>query len=129
MNTILINEKEIGQRIRTLRTSRHMTQEVFAGSIHISKSYLALIESGKRGASIDVFAQIAHCYGISVDYLLFGSDENDCDTSYKRWKEITQARTPLEVDISLAFLENFFELNDRYGISDGALHAPDMMKS
>ncbi len=124
MNKTLINEKEIGQRIRALRTSRHMTQEVFACSIFISKSYLALIENGKRGASIDVFAQISKSYGVSIDYLLWGSDETNSDVSYKKWKEITRSRTPLEVDASLAFLENFFEISDRYGMSDGKLHPP-----
>lgn len=114
MEIALINEKEIGQRIRQIRTSRNMTQEAFSCSIHISKSYLALIESGKRTASIDVLAQISKSYGVSVDYLLFDDDSHRDDKFYQKWKEIVCTRSPKEVEASLAFLESFFEINDKY---------------
>lgn len=39
-------------------------------------SYLALIETGKRTASIDVLAQISHAFHVSIDYLLFGEEES-----------------------------------------------------
>ena len=123
MATALISENDIGHRIRKLRTARHMTQESFARSIHISKSYLALIENGKRGSSIDVLAQISRLYSVSVDYLLFGTEITESSNQFKRWTEIVKTRTPMEVDASLALIESFFEINDRYEISDTRLSA------
>ena len=54
-----VNLEAMGKRIRGLRATQKKTQEVFAEMIHISTSYLALIEQGKRTASLDIVAQIA----------------------------------------------------------------------
>ena len=48
MNNIILNPKELGERIRKLRFKRNKTQSYFADMLYISPSYLALIESGKR---------------------------------------------------------------------------------
>ena len=73
MDTYTVDLESMGKRIRELRNTQNKTQEVFADMIHISSSYLALIEQGKRTASLDVVAQIAYTCHVSVDYLLFGS--------------------------------------------------------
>ena len=55
----IVNLEEMGSRIRDIRKRQKKTQEIFADSIHISTSYLALIEQGKRSASLDIIAQLA----------------------------------------------------------------------
>lgn len=75
MDNYLIDLEGLGNRIKELRHSLNYTQEIFSSKIHISTSYLALIETGKRTASIDVLAQIACEYHVSIDYLLFGNKE------------------------------------------------------
>ena len=59
MDTYTVDLESMGKRIRELRNTQNKAQEVFADMIHISSSYLALIEQGKRTASLDVVAQIA----------------------------------------------------------------------
>ena len=68
----IVNLEEMGSRIRDIRKRQKKTQEIFADSIHISTSYLALIEQGKRSASLDIIAQLAKNCQVSVDYLLLG---------------------------------------------------------
>lgn len=75
MDTYTVDLESMGKRIRELRNTQNKTQEVFADMIHISSSYLALIEQGKRTASLDVVAQIAYTCHVSVDYLLFGKQD------------------------------------------------------
>ena len=48
MDTYTVDLESMGKRIRELRNTQNKTQEVFADMIHISSSYLALIEQGKR---------------------------------------------------------------------------------
>lgn len=83
MDTYEIDLIGMGKRIKALRRSLGLTQEVFSSEINISTSYLALLETGKRTASIDVLAQISKRFHTSIDYLLFGSDtplqiKNNC---------------------------------------------------
>ena len=75
MDNYLVDLKGLGSRIKELRTSLNCTQEKFSSKIDISTSYLALLETGKREASIDVLAQIAYACNTSIDYLLFGTKE------------------------------------------------------
>ncbi len=75
MDEYLIDLKKLGNRIKELRASLNYTQEQFSSQIYISTSYLALIETGKRTASIDVLAQISNAFHVSIDYLLFGEEE------------------------------------------------------
>ncbi len=114
MDKDLINPTQIGLRIRQFRKEKYMTQEAFASSINISKSYLALIESGKRTASIDVLAQIAYVYGLSVDHLLFGPPEIDKYSLFNKWNHLVENRSLTEVEASLELLECYFKINDKY---------------
>ncbi len=114
MDKDLINPSQIGLRIRHFRKQMHMTQEAFASSINISKSYLALIESGKRTASIDVLAQIAYVYNLSVDHLLFGHQEINEQSLFKKWNHLVKNRTLTEIEASLELLECYFRINDKY---------------
>lgn len=49
----------VGQRIRTLREQRGLSQYQFAKMIGMDRSYLINIEKGKRNVSIDMLTKIA----------------------------------------------------------------------
>ena len=49
----------VGQRIRTLREERGLSQYQFAKMISMDRSYLINIEKGKRNVSIDMLTKIA----------------------------------------------------------------------
>ena len=60
----------IGSNIQTLRIRKGITQEKLAEDTGISTSFLANLERGNKGVSVFILYKIAHCLGVSVDYLL-----------------------------------------------------------
>ena len=63
---------ETGKRIRIHRESLGISRVVFSEELNISPSHLQKIETGAKGASIDLLVDISERYEISLDYLLKG---------------------------------------------------------
>lgn len=103
----LVDLKSMGQRIKDLRCSMEYTQEKFAAKINISTSYLALLETGKRMASIDVLAQIVNSFHVSLDYLLFGKEEPLETKNYLFFQELCKNFSSEEIAGALQ-LANFY---------------------
>ena len=62
--------KAVGQRIKTAREKKNMTQEDLAALIDISQAHISVIERGTKIPRIDTFAAIANALGVSADELL-----------------------------------------------------------
>ena len=71
-----INQKEIGQRIRSLRKETRLSQEELANRLNINTDHLGRLETGNRGMSIDLLAEISKYFTVSTDYILFGQKQN-----------------------------------------------------
>ena len=71
MNNYL--NKNIGSRIKIQRQKLNLTREYFSEKINISPQFLADIENGKKGMSIETLYKICSIFDISADYLLFGN--------------------------------------------------------
>lgn len=56
----------VGLRIKELRGSLGVSQEAFAYSIGMSRTYLAEVEVGKRNVSIENINRIAEGLGVSL---------------------------------------------------------------
>ena len=69
-------KKQIGERIRNIRESMHITKEAFAKEIGISGQYLGLIEHGKNYLSIEKLKTLCEYTNLSADYILFGKNVN-----------------------------------------------------
>jgi len=65
-------KQQIGKRLRKQREKVNMTREEFAEKSGISPQFLAEIENGKKGMSVDTLYKISHAFNFSTDYLLFG---------------------------------------------------------
>lgn len=63
---------KIGQRIKELRNQRGISQEKFALSIEMDRTYLASVEAGKRNISITNLYKIATGLNISLSELFSG---------------------------------------------------------
>lgn len=111
MTDYSINLKNMGLRIKELRLKQQKTQEYFANQIHISTSYLALIENGKRTATIDVLAQIAKECHVSVDYLLFDDVKEDNDPNTRFFLELCSSYKPDEINKALSLADYYLRLN------------------
>lgn len=111
MTDYSINLKNMGLRIKDLRTKQQKTQECFSTQIHISTSYLALIENGKRTATIDVLAQIAKVCHVTVDYLLFGENKEDNDSNTRFFLELCSSYNSEEINKALLLAKYYLNLN------------------
>ena len=61
--------QKFGQRIKFLRNERGISQEKFAISIDMDRTYYASVESGKRNISINNIEKIAKGFNVSLEEL------------------------------------------------------------
>lgn len=59
-----------GRVIRELRQKRGVSQEVLSGFASISRSHLAMIESGTKNPNVDTLWRIAEALGMTLSDLL-----------------------------------------------------------
>lgn len=61
--------KKFGQRIREIRTAKGISQEKFALSIEMDRTYYASVENGNRNISIINIEKISKGFGITLEEL------------------------------------------------------------
>lgn len=71
--TELDPKMRVGLRIKELRAELGMSQEAFAYSIEMSRTYFAEVETGKLNVSIENIDRIARGLGVSLKEF-FNSD-------------------------------------------------------
>lgn len=75
----MVNYKDFGQRIRSLRRSQKLTQEELAEKLGISASFMGHLERGSRIASIDTLVALCNTLNVSPQYLLEASLSDDIE--------------------------------------------------
>lgn len=65
-----MDAKAVGQRIKSAREKKNMTQEDLAARIDISPTHVSVIERGTKIPRVDTFVSIANVLGVSADELL-----------------------------------------------------------
>ena len=63
---------DFGKRIKELRQKTGLSQEKFAYSIEMDRTYYASVEAGKRNIAICNIKKIADGFGISLEELFKG---------------------------------------------------------
>jgi transcriptional regulator with XRE-family HTH domain len=63
---------QFGERLRSLRKERELSQEEFAELTQLHRTYIGGIERGERNVSLINIVQIAHALGITPSQLLEG---------------------------------------------------------
>lgn len=61
-----------GKRIQQLRKNQIITLEELSEKLNITDRQLRRIEKGESGGSIDLLAEIAVMFNVSLDYLIMG---------------------------------------------------------
>ena len=69
-------------RLRELRTQKHLTQEQVADKLGITRPAYTAYEAGKRQPDYSSLRQLADLYGVTTDYLL---GQNDTPKHDKNW--------------------------------------------
>lgn len=59
-------EKVIGQKIREVRHSSHLTQEAFAEEIQVHPSYIGPMEKGRKRPSIRTLIRISERFTVPI---------------------------------------------------------------
>lgn len=65
-------KKKFGDRVRELRLEANLSQEKFALSIDMDRTYLASVENGNRNISLENIAKIANGLNITIEELFKG---------------------------------------------------------
>lgn len=65
-------QQQFGVRVKELRARLSMSQEEFASTIDLDRSYLASVEAGHRNISLRNISKIAVGLGVSISELMEG---------------------------------------------------------
>lgn len=70
----MLNNIEVGERVRKIREDLKMSRERFSEMIDISDVFLGQLERGERSLSTKTLIKIVSFTGLSSDYILFGTE-------------------------------------------------------
>ncbi|MDY5124082.1 MAG: helix-turn-helix transcriptional regulator [Treponema sp.] len=104
----------LGDNIRTLRIEKGWTQVYLADRLQITAPFLAQIESGKRGTSLELVESVADLFGIPIASLFLEQITNYAESkSYVRDVELKIAEKQLQEIISENITKTFERLRER----------------
>ena len=81
-------QKNFGLAIKKLREETGLSQEKFALSIGMDRTYYASVEAGKRNISLQNIYKIAEGFNISVSALFVVVEKMDTEELEKRWSTL-----------------------------------------
>ena len=104
----------LGDNIRTLRIEKGWTQVYLADRLQITAPFLAQIESGKRGTSLELVESVADLFGIPIASLFLEQITNYAESkSYVRDVELKIAEKQLQEIISENIKKTFERLREK----------------
>ena len=104
----------LGDNIRTLRIEKGWTQVYLADRLQITAPFLAQIESGKRGTSLELVESVAELFEIPIASLFLEQITNYAESkSYVRDVELKIAEKQLQEIISENITKTFKRLREK----------------
>ncbi len=97
----MIDQKEVGKRIREIRKLKNLKQEEFAEALNTSTSSLSELETGKHKPSTDILVKLVDTYDVNIHYVLFGNGDMFIDPV------VLTATRMLKYVFNLRYLEEF----------------------
>jgi len=101
----MLDYSSLGKRIREERRKLDITQEQLAEDINISHPHIGQIERGESGTSLEVLINIANRLGVTVDYLLSDSIENDDEYLRSLWVRLVKNRSEKEQEMIISVVK------------------------
>lgn len=87
-------KKELGNRIRTMRKSRDMTQEDLAKAINQSASSITMYETGRREPDFETLEALADAFNVPLSSLI-ETDEDILRREFNKYHSSSNApKTP-----------------------------------
>ena len=100
----MYSKKEVGKRLRDIRSQLNLTQEQFAEMLDISTQLYKKMEIGENNITISTLDKMKRKLNFSTDYLLFGEQ----DTLLEVWDK---ALTLESIDKQQLLLKLFCEVS------------------
>ncbi len=95
----------IGERIRKIRRAHDISQEALAEMVDISVTHMSHIETANTKLSLSVIAAISSALNVSIDYLVFGEEQED-NKYYRQLEGILATCTPDNARIILGTVDS-----------------------
>lgn len=86
----------LGDKLKSLRLAKKMSQKELAERIGIAKSVISFYESGDRFPSYEVLIKIAQIFNVTTDYLLGIERGRTVDVSGLKEEDIAVVTTVIE---------------------------------
>lgn len=86
----------LGEKLKSLRLAKKMSQKELAERIGIAKSVISFYESGDRFPSYEVLIKIAQIFNVTTDYLLGIERGRTVDVSGLKEEDIAVVATVIE---------------------------------
>jgi len=99
--------KEIGNRVKEMRTKSKISRERFSEIIGVSPSFINHIERADSGISIDNLFRMSRVFGVTVDYILTGEQDGPVISSPSRANQLSAVLgdcTDKEFDFALGLI-------------------------
>jgi len=100
--------KKLGKRIRDERQRLHLTQAAFAEAVDISNTYMGAIERGERSLTLDTLVRLVNRLGVTVDYLLADSVEDNDANILEQFRQITDGQPLARKGLAINMLQTLF---------------------
>lgn len=115
---VVLSRKEIGERVRTLRQERRMTQVEFAKLLGTHQASLSQIELGIRGVSLQQAVKLARALRVSPDRLLGTTKSNGHQGTPRNEKLMRRVRRieqlpPEQQEAAIKILDGFLDSQRR----------------
>ena len=78
-----LNFKRIGEKLRTIRLSKNLTQEYIANAVDINTSHISNIENNRVKVSLSTLVQICNALDTTIDYVL-SEEYNDSSSAIEQ---------------------------------------------
>lgn len=79
----MYSKKEVGKRLRVIRSQLNLTQEQFAEKLDISTQLYKKMETGENNISFNTLNKMKNKPEFSTDYLLFGERDTLVDEIFQ----------------------------------------------
>ena len=107
---------DIGQRIRTLRREKKLSQEQLAEKVWISTTHMSHIENGSTKLSLPVLVDLAAALDVSVNELLAGQNSKCRRAGYEQGKELLNGCSEKQLRIITEVIKSTKAALDKYGV-------------
>jgi len=100
--------KKLGNRIREERKRLNLTQAKLAEDINISDTYMGAIERGERSLTLDTLVRLVNRLGVTVDYLLSDSVNDNDSNIIEQFKQIIDCQSLERKQMAINILRTLF---------------------